>query len=116
MKNFRIAMLVLALPCMIFADAESDLRNDLDHTHNSYSGQMQRDFQNRGKHHEDCRSEFNKDISAAVSANPSDLGVSKIKSEFESDKILYTKAAFDQASTTAKDLNDTLNIEASNIE
>ena len=77
---------------------------------------MQVDFQNRGKHHEDCRSEFNKSISAAVAAHPGDSGVLKVKSEFESDKILYTKAAFDQASTPSKMLNDTLNVEADHIQ
>jgi hypothetical protein len=114
MKKFNIAMLFLALPCMIFADAESDLRHALDQIHNNGCLKIGSDFPNRGQHHEQIRSESRQEIADAETANPNNLGVSKVKNEFESDQLLYTKAAFDQA-TTSKDVNSILNIEANHI-
>ena len=114
MKKFNIAMLFLALPCMIFADAESDLRHALDQVHDNGSLKIGSDFQNRGQYHEQIRSEERQKIADAVTANPNDPGVSKVKNEFESDKLLYTKADFDKA-TTSTDVNNILNIEADHI-
>jgi hypothetical protein len=118
MKKFSIAMLVLALPYIISADPENDLRHNIDKIHLDCNTKINNErpfnLEKAKAYHEDMRSEVGDMIDHALAENPQDLGVLRVDLDFRFDKMLHTKEAFDKAKT-AKEVNIIMEDEAENI-
>ncbi len=118
MKKFSIAMLVLALPYIVSADPEDDLRHIIDKIHLDCNTKINNErpfnLEKARQYHEEMRSQIRHKIDDMLAKYPGYPGFYRVDSEFNSNQMLYTKEDFDKAKT-ANEVNIIMEQEAENI-